>query len=79
MAVDLVAPEMQRGRSADAVQGALPMSGLLAQGTTGAELPLRFAKDGKGTLHYGARLTYAPTLPSDGTTGVSPWSSSARI
>lgn len=54
---DTVAQESMRGRSTDAAVTEITMKAL--QATTDGELPLRFSKEGSGTLHYGARLTYA--------------------
>jgi len=48
-----------RGRSTEVKTGESPMTELLASGAPGTKVPLTFHREGKGTLHYAAHLTYA--------------------
>ena len=55
----ILTKEVFEGRSTEARTRALTMRELLAKGPPGGALPLSFEKEGKGTLHYTARLKYA--------------------
>jgi len=48
-----------RGRSTEVKTGQSPMTELLASGAPGTKVPLTFHREGTGTLHYAAHLTYA--------------------
>jgi hypothetical protein len=54
-----LAREAFRGRSLEAATRDVPMRELIARGRGGMEMPLRFEKQGAGTLFYTARLRYA--------------------
>ena len=56
---DTLATREFRGRSSVAQVDELPMKALLEKGKPGETLPLQLRKEGTGTLHYMARLTYA--------------------
>jgi uncharacterized protein YfaS (alpha-2-macroglobulin family) len=64
---DTLATQEFRGRSAVAQVKETPMKEVLGKGKAGEALPLVLAKEGTGTLHYMARLTYAAdALHQDG-------------
>lgn len=52
-----------RARSTKAQSSDTPMPQLLAKGAAGSEKPLVFRRDGKGTMYYTARMTYASAAP----------------
>ena len=58
-----VAAEEFRGRSTEAKTKDIGMKDLLGRGAPGTSLPFEFRKEGTGTLHYAARLTYASADP----------------
>jgi uncharacterized protein YfaS (alpha-2-macroglobulin family) len=58
-----LASERFQGRTTDTRPRDVPMPELLKRGPAGQRLDLAFAREGTGTLHYAARLTYAPADP----------------
>jgi uncharacterized protein YfaS (alpha-2-macroglobulin family) len=58
-----IASERFEGRSTEARAKDVPMKDLLGRGAPGTSLPFEFRKEGTGTLHYAARLTYASADP----------------
>jgi uncharacterized protein YfaS (alpha-2-macroglobulin family) len=53
-----------RGRSTEAETRAVPMKQLAEKTRPGQPLDLSFSREGTGTLHYVARLRYAPNGPA---------------
>jgi uncharacterized protein YfaS (alpha-2-macroglobulin family) len=64
LANDTAVSELFRGRSTQAHTRTVPMAELLARGRSGDHLDLGFERRGTGTLHYMARLRYAPEDPA---------------
>jgi uncharacterized protein YfaS (alpha-2-macroglobulin family) len=54
-----LAREEFRGRSTESQVTSVPMARLLSPGDAGSTRPLRFIKEGTGTLYYSTRLRYA--------------------
>ena len=55
---DVVRQEF-KGRSTSSTKSELPMAKVLAQGPAGTARPLKFTREGTGTLFYSTRLRYA--------------------
>jgi uncharacterized protein YfaS (alpha-2-macroglobulin family) len=66
LADDTLAQARFAGRSSESQVREVPQAELQKKGDPGQRMELGFARQGTGTLHYGARLTYVPTGPVPG-------------
>lgn len=63
LGLDTLARQEFRGRSTKAQTVEVPMKDLAARVPPGQAVPLKLERQGTGTLHYSARLTYASADP----------------
>jgi uncharacterized protein YfaS (alpha-2-macroglobulin family) len=66
LARDTIAQAQFQGRSSQSQVREVAQAELAKKGRAGERMDLGFAREGTGTLHYGARLTYVPTGPVPG-------------
>jgi alpha-2-macroglobulin len=66
LAQDTLAQARFAGRSTESQVREIPQAELSKKGKPGERMDLGFARQGTGTLHYGARLTYVPSGPVPG-------------
>jgi alpha-2-macroglobulin len=66
LAQETLAEARFQGRSSQSQLREVAQAELAKKGRPGERMELGFARQGTGTLHYGARLTYVPTGPVPG-------------
>jgi uncharacterized protein YfaS (alpha-2-macroglobulin family) len=66
LAQETLAQAEFHGRSSQSQVKDVPQAELSKKGPSGERMELGFAREGAGTLHYGARYTYVPTGPVPG-------------